>query len=185
MEEKEIVLEFGKKYRVGNFFVFKFNKTLSKSEVKFLRDQQNIPADIRKHLQRAQLPYIKIEAISGIWAIEVCCNSTIYQFIDRVLAKAIIADQEGLKPDHNSVTDFAHMFGMFFMDTTVIGDSIYQADKAVALKAFMARKKAFEGETETPEEKAEDDKILEELRQDEETKATIVDMAGKLKGGES
>ena len=62
MNESVKTLEFGKKYRVGNFIVFKFTKTLKKKEVEHLRNQMGIPEDIRKHLQRAQLPFIKIDA---------------------------------------------------------------------------------------------------------------------------
>ena len=185
MEKKEITLEFGKKYRVGNFVVFKHNRVLRRSEVEQLRNQMGIPADLRKHLQRSQLPYIKVEAISGIWAVQFCCNTNMYMFIDHVLAQAIKADEEGVEMESNSLNDYSHFFTMFFTDTTVLGDSIYTADKANALKAYMERHKAFAGAQETHEEKAEDDKILDELRKDEETKATIVDMAGTLKGGEA
>lgn len=181
--EKEVVLEFGKKYRVGNFLVFKINKVLRKSEVAQLRNQMGIPADVRKHLQRAQLPYIKVEAVSGVWAVEYCCNTVMYRFIDHVLARAIEAEKNGVKPETNNVADFVHFFSMLFTDTTVLGDSIYTADKANALKAYMERHKAFAGAEETPEEKAKDDEVLESVKTDEETRATIVDMAGRIKKG--
>jgi hypothetical protein len=181
--EKEITLEFGKKYRVGNFIVFKHNRVLRRSEVEQLRNQMGIPEDLRKHLQRAQLPYIKVEALSGIWAVQFCCNTNMYMFIDHVLAQAIKADEEGIVPEHNSLTDFAHFFTMFFTDTTVLGDSIYTADKANALKAYMERNKAFAGAQETQDEKAADDAILEEVKKDEEAKATIIDMANAVKKG--
>ena len=181
--EKEITLEFGKKYRVGNFVVFKHNRVLSKSEVAQLRNQMGIPQDIRKHLERAQLPYIKVEAISGIWAVQFCCNTNMYMFIDRILARAIKAKEEGIVPENNSVEDFAHFFAMFFTDTTVLGDSIYSADKANALKAYMERRKALVEAEETPEEKAADDKILDEMKKQEEQKATIIDMANTIKKG--
>lgn len=181
--EKELTLEFGKKYRVGNFIVFKHNRVLRKSEVDQLRNQMGIPADIRKHLQRAQLPYIKVEAISGVWAVQFCCNTNMYMFIDRILAKALKAEEEGVILEHNTVNDFVHFFSMFFTDTTVLGDSIYTADKANALKAYMDRCKALAGEKETPEEKAKDDEVLEELKKEEEQKATIIDMAEAIKKG--
>ena len=44
-------LEFGKKVQVGNYYILKYSKSLSKAEVKRLRSAQNIPADIQKHLQ--------------------------------------------------------------------------------------------------------------------------------------
>jgi len=181
--EKEITLEFGKKYRVGNFVVFKHNRVLRRSEVEQLRNQMGIPADIRKSLQRSQLPYIKVESISGIWAVQFCCNTNMYMFIDRILAKALKAEEEGVVLEHNTVNDFAHFFAMFFTDTTVLGDSIYTADKANALKAYMERHKALVEAEETPEEKAADDKILDEMKKQEEQKATIIDMANTIKKG--
>lgn len=181
--EKTLELEFGKKYRVGNFYVFKYNKVLRKSEVQKLRNDMGIPNDFRKYLERAQLPFIKIEAISGIWAMEVCCNTIMYQFINWRLPHAIKADEEGVVLENNTIADFAHMFAMFYTDTCVFGDSIYSADKANALKAFMNRQKAFKEAHESDEEKLKDDEELEAVKKDEETRAKIIDMAEQLKKG--
>lgn len=183
MEKKELTLRFGEKYRVGNFVVIKYNKVLKKQEVAQLRNQLGIPEDIRKHLQRAQLPFVKVSAVSGIWGVEFCCNTNMYMFLDMVLAKALKAEQDGVTLEHNTVADFAHLFAMMYTDTCVLGDSIYSADKGNALKAFMARQKAFEGTNESPEEKAKDDEALKTVEEDEETKATIVDMASRFKKG--
>lgn len=174
-------LEFGKKYRVGNFAVIKFNKTLKKQEVAQLRNQMGIPEQLRKQLQRAQLPYIKIEAISGIWAIEYCCGSVVYNMLDTLLPKAFEAEAHGIKLEADSVADFAHLFAMLYTDTCVIGDSIYQADKAKALNALIARQQAFEAGQESPEEKLEDDKELRELKENQEHKAKIIDMAATFR----
>lgn len=183
--EKEIVLGFGKKYRVGNFLVFKFNKVLRKSEVAQLRTQMGIPADVRKHLQRSYLPFIKVEAISGVWSVEFCCNTNMYRFIDNVLARAIKAENEGVKLETNTVTDFAHFFSMFFADTTILGDSIYTVDKANALQAYMERHKALSEAEMTEADKSKDEDDLEAVRKDEEAKATIIDMTENFKKGGS
>lgn len=180
MEENNKKLLFGKKYRVGNFWVMKFNRTLRKSEVAELRDMIGIPSDIRKSLQRSQLPYIKVSAISGIWSVEFCCNNVMFRFIDELLAKAVEAEENGVVLEGSSVADFAHMFNMFYTDTCVLGDSIYMADKANALKAFMSRQQAVEISEE------EDRRILDDMKADEEAKATILDMASHIgEGGES
>ena len=68
-------------------------------------------------------------------------------------------------------------------DTGVLGDSIYQADKANALNALMDRQKAFAASIETPEEKAKDDEILNEQKENAEHKAKIIDMAAAIKKG--
>lgn len=158
-------MEFGKKYRVGNFVVFKINKALRKSEVAQLRSQMGIPADMRKNLQRASLPYIKVEAISGVWAVEFCCNTSMFHMIDDILGEE----------NEEHVTTLHHIFNMWFMDTTVFGDAEYQEAKALALKGFMERCKAKNVSDK------EDKEILDEIQANEEHQATIVDMANKIK----
>jgi len=177
MEENIKRLEFGRKYRVGNFIVFKTNKVLRRQEVAELRTQMGIPREEWKKLQRSQLPYIKVQAVSGVWAVEFCCNTAIYQFIDQLLLPAMDAYRDGVKLDSNDLSSFAHMFNHMYMDTVVLGDGEYHSDKANALKAFMERQKAVEVSQE------EDDRVLEELKAEEEAKATIIDMASRIKEG--
>ena len=173
-------MSYGKRYQVGNFQVIKINKVLRRQEVAELRNQMGIPMDERKKLQRAQLPFIKVEAVSGIWAVEFCCNTMMYRFLDVVLAKAIEAEENGEKLDGSTVTDFAHIFSMMFTDTTVLGDNQYRSDKGKALKGLLDRQKAAEVSQE------EDDKVLDDMKADEAAKATVVEMANAVKkGGES
>lgn len=175
-----LVLPFGKKIQVGNYTVLKYTKTLTKNQLKQIRESKDIAPEVQKQLSRAGLPYIKVEAISQIWEIEFCCNTGVYLFIDRVLPLALLAEQEKRKPEFESIADFAHLFGLWMTDTCVQGDSIYYADKGNALKALIERQKASANKEETPEEKAEDDKILEEVKADEEAKANIIDMAQNI-----
>ena len=172
MEEKKELqtIPFGKKLRVGNFSVLKYTKSLNKAELKELRNDAGIPQDIQKHLQRGGLPFIKIEAISGIWAIEYCVGTSVYKYIDEQLC------------DQTMLT-FLHLFTTWFTDTATSGDEKYLEDKARAMAGFMERIKARKAGEETAEEKSEDDKILEEVKADEEAKATILDMAQKIKEG--
>lgn len=167
--ERKRVLAFGRKYQVGNYLVLKFNKTLRKSEVSELRTQMGIPTELRKGLSRAQLPFIKVMAVSGIWSVEFACNTTVYRMIDTNLKEE----------DEDSITMFHHLFNMWFMDTSVPGDEEYQKAKADAFKAFMERHKAPEVSEE------EDKKIVEGMRQDEENKATLIGMAEHIKEGGS
>ena len=171
MEEKKErpTLPFGKEVRIGNWKVLKLTKTLSKEQIEGLRKQQGVS-------EKA----IKVEAISQIWSVEFCCNTGVYLHIDRVLPMALLADQEKREPEYESIADFAHLFSMWMTDTTVQGDSTYYADKGKALKGLIERQTALRKKAETPEEKAEDDKILEEVKAAEEAKAAIVDMK---KGG--
>ena len=174
--ERKTTLPFGKKEKCGNFLVLKYAKSLSKADLKTLRSNAGIPADMRKHLQRGTLPYIKVEAISGIWAVEYCCNTQMYMVIDRLLPLAIEAAHNNEEAE-TSIADLAHLFAMMMTDTTVLGDEEYQKAKALALKGFMERQKASEIS------KEKDDEIVAALRGEEEARAAIVDMT-KDKSGE-
>lgn len=167
-------MRFGKRYRVGNFQVIKINKVLRRQEVAELRNQMGIPADERRKLQRAQLPFIKVEAVSGIWAVEFSCNTLMYRFLDMVLCRAIEAEEDGVELEANTVDDFAHIFSMMFTDTTILGDPAYVADKGRALRALLDRQKAAEVSQE------DDDRELDDMRSEEEARANIVDMASRL-----
>ena len=180
MEDEVLVLPFGKKVQVGNYTVLKYTKTLSGRELKKLRESKDIAPEIRKQLSRSGLPFIKVEAVSGIWAVEFCCNTAVYMFIDRGLPLAILADAGKREPKYEGIADYAHLFGMWMTDTCVQGDSIYYADKGKALQALIERQKATAEKKETAEEKAADDKVLEELKKDEEAKATIISMANDI-----
>jgi len=173
MEEKK-TLSFGKRYRVGNFQVIKINKVLRRQEVAELRNQLGIPMEERKKLQRAQLPFIKVEAVSGVWAVEFSCATSMYRFIDILLARAIEAEENGERLDINSVADFAHIFSMMFTDTTILGDGQYLADKGKALRGLLDRQNAEDVSQE------DDDKELDQMEADEEAKANIIDMAGQI-----
>lgn len=162
MEENEVkTMNFGEKYSVGNYRVFKYTKTLSKRDVQNLR--KDIPADIRKHLQRGGIPYIKVEAISGLWAIEFSIGTSVFRMLDTMI------------PDKENVTMFSHLINIWLMDTTVPGDNEYQEAKAIALKAFMDRQKANEVSSE------EDEATLNDVKREEEAKAAIIDMANEVK----
>lgn len=179
MEQKKYEIPFGKKMQFGNFTVLKFNKTLSGKQTKVLREGLGmIPKSERGKLTRAGIPYIKIEAISGIWAMELCCNTDMYRQIEYM---ASLAMAEGDTPGTNTA-NIHHLCNMFFSDTAIRGDEKYFMDKAAALKGFMERHKASK---ETAEDKAADDKILDEMQEDEKVKAAIKEMAEEAaKGGE-
>ena len=168
MEELK-TMDFVKRYRVGNYTVLKVSKVLRKSEVEELRNQVGVPEEVRKHLQRSQLPYIKVGTVSGIWSVEFCCNTVVYNLIDHLLGEGV----------ENCEGFLYHMFNMWFTDVNVIGDEEYQKAKADAWVAYMDRMKAKEV---SPDEDA---KILDDLKAEEDAIAAIVEMTKELeKGGE-
>lgn len=90
-------MDFGKKYRLGNYFVTKLSRSLGKKELKQLRDGKGIPEAVQKLLSRGSLPYIKVEAISGVWAVEWCAGTEMYNLFDRSLGRTGSAEMtEGL-----------------------------------------------------------------------------------------
>lgn len=176
MEEKNYEIPFGKKMQFGNFTVLKFNKTLSGKRMKELREGLGMmPKSERGKLKRAGIPYIKIEAISGIWAIELACNTFMYSQVEYM---ASLASHE--KTPGADTANLVHLCDMFFTDTTLKGDEDYYMDKAKALKAYVERHSTA-SKKENPEEKAADDKILDDVKAEEEAKAAIKEMAEELK----
>lgn len=73
-------LEHGKKARVGNYEVLKYSKSLSKKELKQLREgaTDELPAAVKECLQRSSLSYIKVSTISGSWSVEFVVGTTMY-----------------------------------------------------------------------------------------------------------
>lgn len=167
-------LPYGKKIRVKNFVILKYSKALKKSELKEVRNMQGIPADVQKHLQRGGLPYIKVSTLAENWSVEFVCGSTMYNYID---TRQTDPEWDNILTE-DSVTALHNLFVMMLADCTVFGDAEYITAKGKLLQEYMARQKAKE---ETPEEKAADDKVLEELKNDEDAKANILSMVDDLK----
>ena len=163
------MIPFGKKIKVMNFFVLKYTKALSSGELKRLRNAQGIPAEAQKHLQRGGLPYIKVMTLSENWSVEFVCCTAMYELVERfcVFEDSAAATLAGL---HN-------LFVLMYSDTAIVGDTEYFEAKGKAMNEFMARQWA---KKETPDSKAEDDAVLEELKKDEEAKAAIFEMANEV-----
>jgi hypothetical protein len=172
MTEKERRLPFGRKVRCGNFTVLKYTRTLSRSEMKELRD--DLPRDMARGLTRSGVPYIRVEAISGIWSVQFACNTQVFNAIDTGLALAL----DGV--DGFGIDEFSTYFLMMMSDTLLLGDDEYVKAKGKAMMDFLDRQKAavLSGD--------DDAAILERLRNDEEAKAVIMEMKDAMlaeKGG--
>lgn len=171
-EKKENApMAFGKKYKVLNFSVLKYTRTLSRDELKELRSVA--PAIDVKGLQRMGMPYIKVSAISGIWAVEYCSNTEMYRMIEATVSS-------GTEKDVNAL---ASLFNMMFMDTSVIGDEEYFAAKMTAMGDYLKRRRAGDIDKEA------DDAVLEDVKADFELKENLETMSELEKkieeGGES
>lgn len=130
-------MEFGKKVYAGNFVMMKKTRGLSKRDMERLRDESGIGRDVRKHLTRGQLPYIRVECVGGGWAVEFGVGTSMYGALDTVDA---VRDGRGdwrvAGVEGENVTGV--LLGML-TDTTVVGDEEYQMEKMKILGEYIAR----------------------------------------------
>lgn len=166
-------MEFGKKYRVGNYYMVKVSKSLSGAEQSALRSY--LPEELKRGLHRRSLPYIRIGTISGSWAIEFSLFEGMFTALDGATEEEL-RDTETLNLLHN-------LFTGFHVDTTMMGDKEYNQAKSAALQSFLERR-ASEMRPETGEEKTADDKIVEEMKSDFEKEDAMVRMAKEFEDGE-
>lgn len=150
-------MDFGKSYRIGNFSVVKLSRSLCKKEIARLRDDAGIPEEMRKHLTRGSLPYIKVRAISGIWAIEWCAGTEMFNLLD-----GIIGGNRHDEPDKPNGTDGPDMelidavkglLSRMSALCSIVGDKEMNADLTKALSDFLGRR----GEKDKPNELNEPD----------------------------
>lgn len=165
MEQKieQKVMDFGKTYRIGNFLLMKGTKTLNRKEVEILRDEAGIPSDVRKHLSRAGLPYIRVSAISGTWSITYAIGMQMYSFIEF----EVMNGKEG-----GDV--LAHILTNIYGDTNILGDAEYWDAKRKALEGLLNRQSS-------EVDKEADDKELESLKVEYEARENIKEMAEHMK----
>jgi len=176
------------KISVGNYYILKHNKSLTKSEVKKLRSAQGIPADIQKHLQRASLPYIKVSTVTDSWSVEFVIGMKMYELLDDVHP---VYDGEGNRLLYgDEMNAFEHMFVQMMTDTTLIGDVEYRKGKLELQKAYLERESKRLNETadagKTEEElRKESDEAVDEVMEREKHAATILEMGKQVSKEES
>lgn len=133
----KISMDFGKKLYCGNFVVTKKSRSLSKLELKELRDKEGIREDVRKHLTRGSLPYICVETVGGGWKVEFGIGTTMFEAID---ALGMVRDEKGDWRTHGTEGQNAEaIFTGMFVDTTVVGDAEYQTAKMKAMSEYIER----------------------------------------------
>lgn len=172
-------LPFGKRVQVGNYVVTKFTKTLSKKELKSLRDAEGVPNEVRKYLHRACLPYIKVATVSGNWSIEWCMGTTVYESIN---------DLEVAHDDKNNFCYYGDgyrallaLLNRIYMTSNTVGDKDYNLILHQAIVDYMDRaSKQSKGEP-TPEEEAENEQAAQEAFEHETNKEVLHDMAEQIK----
>ena len=176
-----MALPFGKTIKTRHFTVLKFSKSLSKKEVASLRE--DIPADIKKHLQRGSLPFIKISDIAGTWGIEYSIGTSMYAALDECVSVAVGDHYEFSKDDGNIIEAFAQLL---YADTSLPGDAEYTAGKLKLRDEHLARESARlnaaadKGKTEEQLRKESDEAVQEVIDRDKHAE-TILEMAEQIK----
>lgn len=165
-------MEFGKKYRVGNYCMIKVSRSLSGAEQSALRSY--LPDELKRGLHRRSLPYIRISTVSGSWAIEFSMFEGMFAALDGATEDEL-RDRETLGLLHN-------LFTGFHVDTTMFGDKEYNQAKSEALRSFLERR-ASAAKPEADEDKAADDAILDDMKADAEKYETMMKMAEEVGNG--
>ena len=176
-----MALPFGNTIKTRHFTVLKFSKSLSKKEVSSLRE--DIPADIKKHLQRGPLPFIKIANIAGTWGIEYSIGTSMYAALDKCVPVAVGDHYEFSKDDGNIIEAFAQLM---YADTSLPGDAEYTAGKLKLRDEYLSRESARlnaaddEGKTEEHLRKESDEAVQEVIDRDKHAE-TLLEMAEQIK----
>ena len=176
-----MALPFGKTIKTRHFTVLKFSKSLSKKEVASLR--KDIPAEIKKHLQRGSLPFIKIADIARTWGIEYSIGTSMYAELDKCIPVAVGDHYEFSKDDGNIIEAFAKLM---YADTSLPGDAEYTAGKLKLRDEYItreaARRNAYadKGKTEEQLSKESDEAVQEVIDRDKHAE-TLLDMAEQIK----
>lgn len=141
-------MEFGKKVYCGNFVIMKKSHSLGKREMRQLRDEVGVPADKRKRLSRGSVPYIRVEAAGGSWAVEYGVGTTMFGALD---ALDVVHDEDGVPRVQGAEGDnAAYLLTVMYADTTVVGDIEYQRSRVELLDAYLKR---MQGNSDYAEEK--------------------------------
>ena len=176
-----MALPFGKTIKTRHFTVLKFSKSLSKKEIASLRE--DIPAEIKKHLQRGSLPFIKIANIAGTWGIEYSIGTSMYASLDECVHVAVGDHYEFSNDDENFIEASAHLM---YVDTSFPGDAEYTAGKLKLRDEYIAREAARRnaaadnGKTVEQLRKESDEAVQEVIDRDKHAE-TLIGMAEQIK----
>ena len=176
-----MALPFGKTIKTRHFTVLKFSKSLSKKEVASLR--KDIPAEIKKHLQRGSLPFIKIANIAGTWGVEYSIGTSMYAALDECVPVAVGDHYEFSKDDGNIIEAFAQLM---YADTSLPGDAEYTSGKLKLRDEYLARESerlnaaADKGKSDEQLSKESDEAVQEVVDRGKHAD-TLIDMAEQIK----
>lgn len=180
-------MEFGKKVRVGNFYMLKYSKSLSKKELSALRKLKDIPTGAREMLSRGSLPYIKVSTVTDSWSVEFVVGMGMFNALDEL---EVVHDGDGVYQLYGTAEKNAHaMFVAMLADTTTIGDTEYNIAKQKLLSEYVERASAARVASDSAgksddELRAESDVAIEEVATLDEHGSNLLDMCADVSATE-
>lgn len=166
-----MALLFGKKVRVGNFYVMKYNRTLSGSQLGELRKEY--PAELLKGLGRAGIPMLKISTAAEDWSVSYAFTHTVFQYIDA------LADDDGNLSEDDELSLY-NLVLLFFADTTIVPDREYFEGKQRLFHEMIERRSSKGVVTDPVESGA----ALDDVSDSEEVKDSLLDIIEEVKKDE-
>lgn len=168
-------LPFGKRVMCGNYYVLKHTKSLTKKELEKLRNLQNIPNDVRSHLQRGALPVITVSTITDSWRIEFVVGMGVYEAINEI---PIAMDSDGNYTYYGTgYTNLGNLINGWYAYTSTVGDEEYQADVIKALQNYLSR---MSEKNKAPLPAEETEEVLKDEAEKEEAVQTLKDMSKEV-----
>lgn len=149
MSIKKDGLPLGQRLRFGNFYLEKYTRSLSKSEMRELRKEMRVRKDLRLDLSRGGLQYIRVSTVSGNWSVSWACTMSMFGVLDEL-------EYSDGELTAESVVMMKNLASMLYMETTVLGDECLMAARLEAVSSYMSRVSS----SSVPEDKG----VLEEER---------------------
>ena len=115
----------------------KRSRSLSKRDMKRLREEEGIGEDVASGLTRGSVPYIRVEGVGGGWAVEFGVGQTMFDALDEV---TVARDECGCwRVVGEEGENVKATLAMMLADTTVVGDAEFQAAKLAAMVGLLER----------------------------------------------
>lgn len=171
------MIPFGKKIRVGNFYVLKTSRAVGRKELAAMRRERGIADEVAKKLGHQGMPQITVGDIAGGWSVTYGPTMQVYVFLDSL---SVSEDGSLGRAESESLRNLVMLV---YMGSTILGDKELNLARVRIHDEFVERMSAKTGDGETAEEKAADDKVTEEEARRMRDAETIVEMMKKSAGG--
>lgn len=172
-------LEFGKKVRVGNFYITKHSRSLTRHEIKSLRESSGIGAELSRHLNRCSLPYIKVSTVGENWYVNYSIGMSIYHALDNV---TVVKGDDGVRRlDGVEAENVEAILTGMYVDTTTLGDYEYNCAKMRLIQEWLSRASA---KAVSEDDAKESDAALDEVASSAEERERLLKISNAINNNE-